>query len=253
MQCSASPAASSSASTAGHSERVSERISASSSNSPRASMIASRARRRSRTPGCGRPAGPRGEAGRAGRRRRSPRCRCTSIGVAALDDLGVAARIWHARRPRGAGDRVDLGTQLLGRRPSSSTSERLSASGRAPATARSLTVPLTASSPIEPPGKRSGRTTKLSVVIASRAPSRYDRSGVAQRLASAAAEGRDEQPLDQGLRRLAARPVGHRDVLVPEPRALGPRGLDDPEDALLALGDSGARHQTTSRSRAKRP
>ena len=43
--------------------------------------------------------------------------------------------------------------------PSSSTSERLSASGRAPETARSLTVPLTARSPIEPPGKRSGLTT----------------------------------------------------------------------------------------------
>ena len=41
----------------------------------------------------------------------------------------------------------------------------VSASGRAPATARSLTVPLTASSPIEPPGKRSGLTTNESVVI----------------------------------------------------------------------------------------
>ena len=56
-------------------------------------------------------------------------------------------------------------------RPSSRISERLSASGRAPETARSLTVPLTARSPIEPPGKRIGLTTKLSVVIASRAPS----------------------------------------------------------------------------------
>src|SRR5262245_16734329 len=38
--------------------------------------------------------------------------------------------------------------------------------GMAPATARSLTVPLTARSPIEPPGNRSGLTTKLSVVMA---------------------------------------------------------------------------------------
>jgi hypothetical protein len=55
-------------------------------------------------------------------------------------------------------------------RPSSSTIDRLSASGRAPATARSLTVPLTASSPIDPPGKRIGLTTKLSVVSATAMP-----------------------------------------------------------------------------------
>jgi hypothetical protein len=55
-------------------------------------------------------------------------------------------------------------------RPSSSTSESVSASGRAPAIARSLTVPLTASSPIEPPGKRSGLTTKASVVSARSTP-----------------------------------------------------------------------------------
>ena len=50
-------------------------------------------------------------------------------------------------------------------RPSSRISDSVSASGRAPATARSLTVPFTARSPIEPPGKRSGLTTKESVVM----------------------------------------------------------------------------------------
>src|SRR5688572_1249529 len=54
--------------------------------------------------------------------------------------------------------------------PSSRISARLSASGRAPAIARSLTVPLTASSPIDPPGNRSGLTTNESVVSA-RSPS----------------------------------------------------------------------------------
>ena len=43
------------------------------------------------------------------------------------------------------------------------------ASARAPETARSFTVPFTASSPMDPPGKRSGLTTKLSVVMATRA------------------------------------------------------------------------------------
>ena len=41
-------------------------------------------------------------------------------------------------------------------------------SGRAPHTARSLTVPLTARSPMSPPGKNSGDTTYESVVNASR-------------------------------------------------------------------------------------
>ena len=40
--------------------------------------------------------------------------------------------------------------------------------GNAPETARSFTVPFTASSPIDPPGKNSGCTTNESVLIASR-------------------------------------------------------------------------------------
>ena len=42
--------------------------------------------------------------------------------------------------------------------------------GTAPLIARSLTVPLTARSPMDPPGKNSGRTTNESVEKASRAP-----------------------------------------------------------------------------------
>ena len=44
-------------------------------------------------------------------------------------------------------------------KPSSITNAALNQSGSAPATARSLTVPLTASSPMSPPGKNSGLTT----------------------------------------------------------------------------------------------
>src|SRR5690242_4579361 len=52
--------------------------------------------------------------------------------------------------------------------PASTITLQTSAMGIAPATARSFTVPFTASSPIEPPGNLSGLTTKLSVVIARR-------------------------------------------------------------------------------------
>ena len=56
-------------------------------------------------------------------------------------------------------------------RPSSRISDSVSAIGLAPAIAMSLIVPLTASSPIVPPGKTIGLTTKQSVVIAMWPPS----------------------------------------------------------------------------------
>ena len=58
--------------------------------------------------------------------------------------------------------------------PSSITKAADSHRGSAPSTARSLTVPWTARWPMEPPGKRSGCTTKESVVKASRSPSGRD-------------------------------------------------------------------------------
>ena len=80
---------------------------------------------------------------------------------------------------------------------------------------------------------------------------KVDAAGVGQLGQLPRLERRHEQPLDQTLRRLASGAMGHVDLLVAELGALGPRGLDDPEDLLLAIGDGG--HQTTSRSRAKRP
>ena len=60
---------------------------------------------------------------------------------------------------------ISLSSALAGN-PASRINVAISASGRAAETARSLTVPFTASSPIEPPGKRSGLTTKPSAVVA---------------------------------------------------------------------------------------
>ena len=56
-------------------------------------------------------------------------------------------------------------------RPSSSTNVTTMEWPLAPATARSFMVPFTASSPMEPPGKRRGFTTKLSAVMAMGVPS----------------------------------------------------------------------------------
>ena len=240
MQCSSAPAASSSASTAGHSEHVSDSISASRSNSSRASMIA--------VP-CS-PIGPdtstlvaRADAvgaqlARADRPRRCRSCRGTCRRRRRVRRPSCRRR--RSRRPRRA-RRVAIASTSARRtsasRPSSRIIETVSASGRAPAMARSLTVPLTASSPIDPPGKRSGLTTKLSVVIASRGATERNRARVAERRQRRRlCERRHEQPLDQRLRRLAAGAVGERDLLVAEPRPLRARGLDDLEHALLAAG-----------------
>ena len=95
-------------------------------------------------------------------------------------------------------------------KPSSITKAAESHSGSAPATARSLTVPFTASSPMSPPGKKSGLTTNESVVNAS--PSRD--GGVAELVEQRVGELLDEEPLDELPGRLPARAVGERDDLV---------------------------------------
>ena len=151
-----------SASTNGHTERVSERRSASRSSSPRASRIV--------IPWS--PIGPlsstlspaRTERGssveplvhRADAERRDVH----AVAHAVLDDLRVAADDRHARAraPR----RPSPALRRAARRsasPASRMNDAISAVARAPDTARSFTVPFTASSPIEPPGNRSGLTT----------------------------------------------------------------------------------------------
>src|SRR3954452_1221144 len=160
-QCTADPPAPSRASTTGHRGRVSDSMGASSSNSPRASRMAvpwspTGPDSRIRSPGA-RPAGER--SARLSRRPRpavqmyissawprsttfvSPATTSTSAACAAAAIASTSPRSTSASRP------------------SSSTSDTVSASGLAPAAARSFTVPFTASSPIDPPGKRIGRTT----------------------------------------------------------------------------------------------
>src|SRR4051794_16658651 len=160
-QCTAGPAAPSRASTTGHSGRVSDSMGASSSNSPRASRIAvpwspTGPDSRIRSPGA-RPAGDR--SARPSRRPRPavqmyissawPRSTTFVSPATTSTSAARAAAAIASTSPR----------RTSASRPSSSTSDTVSASGLAPAAARSFTVPFTASSPIDPPGKRIGRTT----------------------------------------------------------------------------------------------
>ena len=74
-----------------------------------------------------------------------------------------------ARRAASAMARTSASRISVGN-PASSTKVTTMDLGLAPDTARSFTVPLIASSPMEPPGKRKGFTTKQSVVMAIRVP-----------------------------------------------------------------------------------
>ena len=140
------------------------------------------------------------------------------IGFAMLDDFRVAADDADAGAFGGAAPWRELRLRRISvARPASRMKVTTSASALAPETARSFTVPLTASSPIEPPGKRSGLTTKLSVVMATRAPLRFEVSGVAQAArVEAAEEQRREQPFDQPAAGFAAGAVRHLDLRVAE-------------------------------------
>ncbi len=95
-------------------------------------------------------------------------------------------------------------------------------------------MPLTASSPIEPPGNRIGRTTKASVVSASRACPDGEQARVGQLLERRVGQQRHDETLDQRPARLAARAVRHRDPLVAEPLRPPAHRLDAFADLVLA-------------------
>ena len=91
--------------------------------------------------------------------------------AAAVDDLRVAGDEPDAGRPRRrARSPRRPGRGRRARCPPARMNAVDSASGVAPDIARSLTVPLTARSPIDPPGKNIGLTTYESVEKASRTP-----------------------------------------------------------------------------------
>ena len=70
---------------------------------------------------------------------------------------------------------------------------------------------------------------------ATRDPLIVQLGGVLERLEEGVAEGVEEDRLDQGLGRLAARPVRHRDAFFPDPRAAAPGAVDAVKDLLLPV------------------
>ena len=163
------------------------------------------------------------------------------------------ATISHAGRSAAARDRLDLGAQDVGRQ--ALLEDQRQAERQRPRAGDGEVVDGAVDRQLA--DRAAGEADRLDHEAVGRQrqvdAADRERAGVGERGERRRGEGGDEQALDQRLRRLAAGAVGHRDVLVLEPRALGARGLDDPEDPLLAIGDGGSATHTTSRSRAKRP
>ncbi len=89
-----------------------------------------------------------------------------AICFAMLHNFRVAAHNSHAGFAQRLRHGPNFGLENLRGQPRFEDKSHHHCFRPAPDTARSFTVPLTANSPIEPPGKLSGLTTKLSVVIA---------------------------------------------------------------------------------------
>ena len=255
MQRSDGPASSSSASTTGHSERVSDSIvgvelELAAREHDRRAVLADRAGEQDAVAGADR---VRGQAARAGRARRCRWCRRT------------CRRRRRARRP-------------WCRRPRSPTPAASAAAAIASTSARS-------SSAARPSSRISDRRQR------ERARARHGQvvDGAVHRQLADRAAGEAQRLDDEGVGRQRQRDAVDLDAprrprctwapkaganrpsimlwvaLPPAPWAmftrssrnlprLRARGLDDPEDALLAVADGAALpHHTTSRSRAKRP
>ena len=150
------------------------------------------------------------------------------VGRALGHHLGVAGDDLHDRRPRRPRPcRRRSPSTRRSAKPSSSTNAAEIHDGTAPATARSLQVPCTASSPIEPPGKRLGCTTNESVRHrhALSAGQREDRA-VAERLEQRVTKRLDEHRVHQRRRGLAARAVRQGHMVVEQPGAAPAERLD---------------------------
>ena len=152
-----------------------------------------------------------------------------------------------SRTPAAARPRRDRLAPRGRPRPVSMPSSRMKPperSGRAPLMARSLTVPLTARSPMLPPGKNSGRTTKESVEKASRTPPSGEHRGVAELGASTSPpKAGSEEVLDQLGGHGPAAAVAHDDRrLVAQRSRAGPAGEVDG----LESGGRGAQAQRGS-------
>ena len=232
MQRSPGPAASSSASTTGHSERVSDstvrlELELAAGEHDRGAVLADRAREQDPVAGA---QALRAQASRAGRgaptpvvaryiRSAWPRS-TTLVSPATISTPARARRCARSPRPPRAARRS--------RGPPRGSSRASARAGGRPPTARSLTVPLTASSPIEPPGKRSGLTTKESVVITT---SPAAPASAMRRVASPKA-GTNRPSISVCV---ALPPAPWAIVIAASLKRgrLRARGLDDPEDPLL--------------------
>ena len=189
------------------------RSSASSSNSPRASMIAmpcspTGPETSIRSPG-------RSASGDSAARGSTPpepgRGDVHRVGVAALDDLGVAGHHLDAGALRGRGDRLDLGARSSAARPSSSISDERQRERPGPGDGQVVDGAVDG----EVADRAAGEADRLDHEAVSGhrelGAAHRDDAGVAQRVERGRAKAGASSPSISVWRRLAARAVGHRD------------------------------------------
>jgi hypothetical protein len=164
--------------------------------------------------------------------------------VPAFDDLRVTRDHFDIGGPRRGGDCGDLGFEILGRKTlleddGKRQRERLRAAHR-----QVVHRPVDRQVADRP----TGEANRLDHEAVCRDRKPVHDCGVR---VFAETEGRAEEPLDERKGRLTAGAVCHRDLRVAEPERLRLDPLDQPQNVLL--GARLGRHQTTARSRAKRP
>ena len=166
-----------------------------------------------------------------------------AVGRAPIDDLRISGHDGDTRSPE---RRPPCRRRCRGARssanPSSMTNAAESQVGRAPIMATSLTVPCTARCPIEPPGKKRGRTTKESVLNARRSPPGRSRQAASLKddsvsLAKASTNTASTSAADD----FPPGTVGERHDLVGEARATPAKRLDALEHLCFARFSGHAR------------
>ena len=158
-----------------------------------------------------------------------------AVGLALLDHLGVAGDDLHPGRggrvPHGLGDPAQVGDReaLLEDEPGRQVQRRGAGHGQVVDRAVDGQVADVAA------GEEQRRDHVG--VGGERQPGAVDPQlrGVLERLEQRVAEGVEEDRLDQGVRRLAAGAVRHRDAFFPDPGAAPPGAVDAVQDLLLPV------------------
>ncbi len=218
MACTAGPAASSTAAIMPLRAAQSERIWLSNSRPSRTLMMAMPwspmvPETRMASPGCARWGKPYADS--LPQQAHAGGVDIAAVAMAALDHLGVSGHDLDAGRRGGIGLRAcTMAASWASGNPSSRMKLALRNFGSAPETARSLTVPLTASAPMDPPGKKKRPHDEGICAHGQAARGEVEDGRVAEILERRVAERGKKKMLNKLVAELAAASMAHHDVRI---------------------------------------